>query len=104
MGSFVQARYVQWRIVGKCSIHKNTLVAVHLSVSCQWLDFYPERLAFRLFLVHNLIAFCCFYCFCLFLVNITTAVAHYGCVINVEFNVGIEEKFLKCQSQQCTLD
>ena len=95
MASFVQARYVQWRIVGKCPIDKNTLVAVHLSVSRQWLDFYPERLAFRLFLVDNLIAFCCFYCFCfcLFVVeNITTAAAHYGYVINVEFNVGIEEK------------
>ena len=28
MGSFVQARYVHWRIVGKCPIHKNTLVVV----------------------------------------------------------------------------
>ena len=26
MGSFVQARSVHWRIVGKCPIHKNTLV------------------------------------------------------------------------------
>ena len=61
MGSFVQARYVHWRTVGKCPIHKNTLVcerpvvcegSVFLSylVFGQWLDFYLEGLAFRIFL------------------------------------------------------
>ena len=71
MGSFVQARYVHWRTVGKCPIHKNTLVVVQLfvkvqysylllfffSVFGQWLDFYLEGLAFRIFLVENLIVF-----------------------------------------------
>ena len=32
MGSFVQARSVHWRIVGKCPIHKNTLVVCEGSV------------------------------------------------------------------------
>ena len=37
MRSFVQARYVHWRIVGECPIHKNTLVVVQLFVkaSCE---------------------------------------------------------------------
>ena len=71
MGSFVQAGYVHWRIVGECPVHKNTLVVVRLfvkascevvvvqlflsySVSHQCLDFYLEGLAFRLFLVENI--------------------------------------------------
>ena len=67
MWRFVQARYVRWRTVGKCSIHKNTLVVVQLFVKVQysyliqffgqWLDFYLEGLAFRIFLVENLIVF-----------------------------------------------
>ena len=68
MGSFVQARYVHWHIVGKCPIHKNTLVVVQLFVKAQysyliqflfsaWLDFYLDGLAFRLFLVENFIVF-----------------------------------------------
>ena len=67
MGSFVQARYVHWRTVGKCFIHKNTPVvapvvcegSVFLSYSVfdQWLDFYLEGLAFRISLVENLIVF-----------------------------------------------
>ena len=67
MGSFVQARYVHWRTVGKCPIHKNILLytlvvcegSVFLSYSVfgQWLDFYLEGLAFRIFLVENLIVF-----------------------------------------------
>ena len=36
MGSFVQARYVHWRTVGKRSIHKNTLVVVQLFVKVQY--------------------------------------------------------------------
>ena len=36
VGSFVQARYVHWRIVGKCPIHKNTLVVVQLFVKAQY--------------------------------------------------------------------
>ena len=36
MGSFVQARYVHWRTVGKCSIHKNTVVVVQLFVKVQY--------------------------------------------------------------------
>ena len=44
MWSFVQARYVHWRIVGKCPIrivgkcpiHKNTLVVVRLFVKAQY--------------------------------------------------------------------
>ena len=72
MGSFVQARYVHWRTVGKCPIHKNTLgkcpihkntlvcegsIFLSYSVSDQWLDSYLEGLAFRIFLVENLIVF-----------------------------------------------
>ena len=36
MRSFVQARYVHWRTVGKCPIHKNTLVVVQLFVKAQY--------------------------------------------------------------------
>ena len=36
MGSFVKARSVHWRIVGKCPIHKNTLVVVQLFVKAQY--------------------------------------------------------------------
>ena len=36
MGSFVQARYVHRRTVGKCFIHKNTLVVVQLFVKVQY--------------------------------------------------------------------
>ena len=36
MGSFVQARYVHWHIVGKGPIHKNTLVVVQLFVKVQY--------------------------------------------------------------------
>ena len=36
MRSFVQARYVHWRIVSKCLIHKNTLVVVQLFVKVQY--------------------------------------------------------------------
>ena len=36
MGSFVQARYVRWRIDGKCLIHTNTLVVVQLFVKVQY--------------------------------------------------------------------
>ena len=46
MGSFVQARYVHWRTVGKCSIHKNTLVVVQLFVKVQYsylIQFLRER-------------------------------------------------------------
>ena len=67
MGSFVQARYVHWRTVGKCSIHKKHpccspvvcegSVFLSYSVFGQWLDFYLEGLAFRIFLVENLIVF-----------------------------------------------
>ena len=67
MRSFVQARCVHWRIVGKCPIHKKypccSLVVcegsifLSYSVSRQWLDFYMEGLNFRLFLVENLIVF-----------------------------------------------
>ena len=34
--SFVQARYVHWRILGKCPIHKNTFVVVQLFVKAQY--------------------------------------------------------------------
>ena len=37
MRSFVQARYVHWRIVGKCPIHKNTFVVVQLFVTAQYI-------------------------------------------------------------------
>ena len=43
MGSFVQARYVHWRTVGKCSIHKNTLVVVQLFVKVQYVKGERER-------------------------------------------------------------
>ena len=36
MGSFVQARYVHWCIVGKCPIHKKNLVVVQLFVKVQY--------------------------------------------------------------------
>ena len=36
MGSFVQARYVHWRTVVKCPIHKNTIVVVQLFVKVQY--------------------------------------------------------------------
>ena len=36
MGSFVQATYVHWRTVGKCPIHKNTLVVDKLVVKVQY--------------------------------------------------------------------
>ena len=36
MRSFVQARYVHWRIVDKFPIHKNTLVVVQLFVKAQY--------------------------------------------------------------------
>ena len=35
MRSFVQARYVHWRIVDKCPMHKNTLVVVQFFVKAQ---------------------------------------------------------------------
>ena len=78
MRSFVQARYVHWHIVGKCPIQKIYIyffkkkkkkktfcspvvcegsIFLSYSVSGQWLDFYLEGLAFRLFLVENLIVF-----------------------------------------------
>ena len=67
MRSSVQASYVHWRIVGKCPIHKkhpccSPVVCedsrfLSYSVSGQWLDFYLEGLAFRIFLVENLIVF-----------------------------------------------
>ena len=34
--SSVQARYVHWRIIGKCPIHKNTIVVVQLFVKAQY--------------------------------------------------------------------
>ena len=36
VGSFVQARYVHWRIVGKCPTQKNTLVVVQLFMKVQY--------------------------------------------------------------------
>ena len=39
MGSFVQARYVHCRIVGKCSIHKNTLLVVQLFVKAHYYNY-----------------------------------------------------------------
>ena len=36
VGSFVQTGYVHRRIVGKCLIHKNTLVVVHLLVKTRY--------------------------------------------------------------------
>ena len=36
VGSFVQAGYVHWRIVGKCPIHENALVVVQLFVKVQY--------------------------------------------------------------------
>ena len=59
-------------------------VFLSYSVSGQWLDFFffLEGLAFRFFLVDNLT----------FSESITTAAPHYGCVVNMGFNVGIEEK------------
>ena len=36
VGSFVQAGYGHRRIVGKCLIHKNTLVVVHLLVKARY--------------------------------------------------------------------
>ena len=36
MGSFAQARYVHWRIVGKCLIHENIFVVVQLFVKAQY--------------------------------------------------------------------
>ena len=36
MGTFVQARYVHWRTVGKCPIYKNTLAVVQLFVKVQY--------------------------------------------------------------------
>ena len=53
-------------------------------MSGPWLDFYLEGLAFRLFLAENLIVF---------FESTTIAVPHYGCVVNVGFNVGTHEKF-----------
>ena len=57
-------------------------VFLSYSVSGQWLDFCLEGLPFRLFLEENLIVS----------ESITTATPHYGCVVNVGFNVDIEEK------------
>ena len=37
MGSFVQARYAHWRTVGKCPIHKNTLVQLFVKVQYPYL-------------------------------------------------------------------
>ena len=49
-----------------------------------------KGLAFRLFVVENLIVFCC----CLFVFeSTTTAAAHYECIIDVGYNVGIEDFF-----------
>ena len=36
MRNFVQARYVHWRIVGKCPIHKKKLVVVQFFVKAQY--------------------------------------------------------------------
>ena len=49
-----------------------------------------------------LLLFFCFLFLFLFFESTTTAAANYGCVIDVGFNVGIED-FFKYQYQQCTL-
>ena len=36
MRTFVQARYVHWRIAGKRPIHKNTIVVVQLFAKAQY--------------------------------------------------------------------
>ena len=75
MGSFVQARYVHWRTVGKCSIHKNTLVVVQLFVKAQYsyliqilVRFLSGRISFPALLSREF--------------------NHCGCAVNVGFNEG----------------
>ena len=90
MGSFVQARYVHW-YTGALYI-KNSLVVVQLFVKVQYsyliqfwsvVRFLSGRISFPDLLSRE---------FNRFLRGITTAAPHYGCVVNVGFNVGIEEK------------
>ena len=60
VGNLVQDRYVPWRFVGKCPIHKNTLdvvqlfVKVHYSYLIQFLSvvrFLSGRISFPAFLI-----------------------------------------------------